>query len=152
MLSHAAEASFQKGLEALGAERNIEAMALFEASIELERRRGGKSIQPRYLSYYGVCLAVHADRAREGIYFCREAIAREGYNAELHLNHARALLAANKRRDAYESLVRGLAFQPGHRRIRMLLRKMGVRKRPVLPFLDRMNPFNIQLGKLLRSK
>jgi len=152
MLSHAAEASFQKGLEAFHADRNIEAMALFEAAIELERRKGGSGIQPRYLSYYGVCLAVYADRVREGIYFCREAIAREGYNAELHLNHARSLLAADKRREAHESLVRGLSFQPGHREIRILLKKMGIRKRPVLPFLERENLVNVKLGMITRSK
>ena len=152
MLSHAAEASFQKGLDAFHADRNIEAMALFEAAIELERRKGGSGLQPRYLSYYGVSLAVHADRAREGIYFCREAIAREGYNADLHLNHAKALLAADKRRDAYDSLIRGLSFQPGHPEIRQLLKKMGVRKRPVLPFLERENPVNVKLGLITRSK
>ena len=152
MLSHAAEASFQKGLDAFRAGQNIEATALFEAAIELERRKGGSGLQPRYLSYYGVCLAVHADRTREGIYFCREAIAREGYNADLRLNHAKALLAADKRRDAHESLVRGLAFQPGHPEIRMLLKKMGIRKRPILPFLERENPFNVKLGRITRTK
>lgn len=152
MLSHAAEASFQKGLDAFQADRNIEAMALFEAAIELERRKGGNGIQPRYLSFYGVCLAVHADRTREGVYFCREAIAREGYNADLHLNHARALLAADKRRDAHEALTRGLAFQPEHREIRILLKKMGIRKRPVLPFLERENPVNVKLGRITRTK
>ncbi|MBD3868329.1 MAG: hypothetical protein IFK94_09405 [Acidobacteria bacterium] len=152
MLSHAAEASFQKGLDAFHAGRNIEAMALFEAAIELERRKGGSGLQPRYLSYYGVCLAVHADRAREGIYFCREAIAREGYNADLHLNHAKALLVADKRRDAHDSLIRGLSFQPGHREIRVLLKRMGIRKRPVLPFLERENVVNVKLGLITRAK
>lgn len=152
MLNNAAEASFHQGLEAFHTDNYIEATALFEASIELERRSGIAQIQPRYLSYYGVCLAVYSERVREGIYFCRESIAREGYNADLHLNHARSLLAAGKLREAYEALYRGLGFQPRHPRILRTLKSMGFRKRPVLPFLARENALNITLGKMLRSR
>jgi tetratricopeptide (TPR) repeat protein len=152
MLSNAAEASFHQGLEAFNADQYMEATALFEASIELERRTGAAQIQPRYLSYYGVCLAVYSERVREGVYFCRESIAREGYNADLHLNHARSLLAAGKLREAYEALYRGLGFQPRHPRILRTLKSMGFRKRPVLPFLSRQNGLNVTLGKMLRSR
>ncbi len=152
MLNNAAEASFHKGLESFHAGRYLEATALFEAAIELERRSGTSGIQPRYLSYYGVCLALYSERVREGVYFCREAIAREGYNADLHLNHGRSLIVAGKLREAHGALMRGLGFQPRHPGILKALKQMGFRKPPILRFLSRENSLNIALGKMLRSR
>ena len=51
MLVQAAESRFARGLLALEAGRGLEALALFEASIELERRLGSRTPQARYLSF-----------------------------------------------------------------------------------------------------
>ena len=148
MLVHSAEESFRQGMIALQQNRHIEALALFEAAIELERRLGTQEIQPRYLSYYGLCLSLHGKRHRDGVYFCREATAKEQYNADLFLNLGRACLAAGRRREAHDALERGLRLQPGHDGIQKVKSKMGSRRRPVIPFLSRDNPVNIVLGKL----
>ncbi len=67
MLVQAAETRFQRGMTALEQGRVLEALALFEAAIEVERRVGGRPPQARYLSYYGLCLARDAHPAREGV-------------------------------------------------------------------------------------
>ena len=151
MLVQGAEARFLRGLLAFDAGRSLEALALFEAALEVERRLGVRTPQARYLSYYGYCLARDENRVREGVELCRRATLIEFFNAELFLNYGRALLLAGRRREAFDAFVRGLAIQNNHSDMRRELAGMGQRRRPVLPFLDRANPLNAALGKLLRS-
>ncbi len=151
MLIQSAEESFRRGVNALGNGAHLEALAMFEAAIELERRLGAGGIQARYLSAYGLCLARHARRAREGVYFCREAVQKEPYNPDLHANLGWACLAAGRRREAHEALERGRRLQPEHEDILRAMAEMGRRRPPVLPFLARSHPLNVLLGKLFRS-
>ncbi len=57
MICRPAESSFQKGQKAFEEGRILEAQAFFEASLRLSRESGEGTVQPRYLSYYGVCLS-----------------------------------------------------------------------------------------------
>jgi Flp pilus assembly protein TadD len=148
MLVHLAEESFQKGLNAFDAGRGREAMAFFEAAIELERRLGDGPPQARYLSLYGVCLSAVARRRRRGVQFCREALGLEQYNPDMYCNLGRVLLAAGRRKEAHQTLLRGLRIQSDHREIIRALKEMGIRRRPVLPFLARANPLNVLLGRM----
>jgi tetratricopeptide (TPR) repeat protein len=151
MLVQAAETRFQRGLVALEAGRHLEALALFEAALELERRLGSSAPQARYLSYYGLCLASDGRHLREGAEYCRQAIALEFYNADLFWNYGRVLLLCDRRREAFAALVKGLSVQKNHQAILRELSRMGWRRPPVLAFLPRGNPLNIVLGKLLRA-
>jgi len=152
MLVPSAEERFRRGLEAFQTGRQREALALFETAIELERRSGKKRPQARYLSYYGLCLALEENRVRDGIEICRQALPLESYNADLHLNMARALLVAGRRREAHEQLLRGAGLAPGHAEIYRALHAMGLRRRPAIPFLRRDNPLNVLLGRLTRPE
>lgn len=153
MLSQSAEESFQKGLVALDQGRRREAMALFEAAVELQRRMGSERPQARYLSYYGLCLGLELQDIHEALRFCREAVTRESYNANIRCNLGRVLMAAGRRKEAYESFLRGLKLQPNHPLIVRQIRLMGLRRRPALPFLSRKNPINVFLGRLrMRSE
>jgi tetratricopeptide (TPR) repeat protein len=151
MLVQAAETRFQRGLQALEEGRNLEALALFEAALELERRLGARTPQARYLSYYGLCLAHDGSLVREGMDFCRQAIALEFFNADLFWNYGRVLLASQRRKEAFSAFVKGLSVQRNHQQILKELTKMGWRKPPVLRFLPRGHGLNVALGKLLRS-
>jgi tetratricopeptide (TPR) repeat protein len=151
MLVQAAETRFQRGLQALGDGRNLEAMALFEAALELERRLGARAPQARYLSYYGLCLAQDGSQLREGAEFCRQAIALEFFNPDLFWNYGRVLLVADRRKEAFTAFVKGLSVQKNHQDILRELSKMGWRKPPVLSFLPRGNPLNVALGRIFRT-
>ena len=148
MLVRTAEESFVKGKTALADGRAREALAFFEAAIQLEKKYGVPRPQARYLSHYGLCLGMLTPRRYEGIRFCREATLLEEYNADLHLNLGRALLTAERRREAYKALRRGLRLQPSHSGIMYELHHMGIRKRPMLPFLARDHALNVFLGRL----
>ena len=148
MLVPSAEDSYAKGLQALSRGRGKEAMALFEAAIRIAWRGRGTPPQPRYLSYYGLCLALVANENREGLRCCREAVTLESYNPDIRCNLGRVLLYAGRRAEAYRCFLRGLALGGDHPTIRSALRSMGIRRRPALPFLPRSNPLNTFLGRL----
>jgi hypothetical protein len=44
-----------------------------------------------------------------------------------------------------------LKIDPDHKGIKWELKKLGSRKKPPLSFLDRSNPLNILLGKLMNK-
>lgn len=150
MLVRPAEESFEKGMQAFAEGRGREAMAFFEAAIELSRKYGKGKPQARYLSQYGLCLCVVTPNKHQAVEFCREAVTLEGYNPDLQWNLARAFLAADRRRDAYRALLRGLRLQPDHAGLISEIKRMGVRRRPVLPFLQRDHPLNVTFGRMRR--
>lgn len=148
MLCRPAENCFARGLAALREGRIVEALAMFESAITVERQHGWSPPQPRYLSYYGVCIAEQTGRFHEGIRVCREALDREFYNPDLYWNLGRLLLRGGRRREAWAVLQRGRRIHPSHPGIRAELTRMGARRRPVIPFLDRANLINVTLGRL----
>lgn len=151
MLVRAAEASFEQGLRALNENRCREALACFEAAVEIEKRFQVRQHQARYLSYYGLCLGMTRTRVHEAIRLCRDSVAIEQFNPDLRWNLGRVLMAGGRRREAFDTFLRGLSQQPGHTGIRRELRRMGLRRRPIVPFLSRSHPLNVMLGKLRAS-
>ncbi len=151
MLIPSAEESYKKGLHAFVEGRRKEALAMFEAAIEIQRRSSGGHPEPRYLSYYGLCLALEKNEIHEALHFCRQAVTLEGYNPDIRCNLGRVLMRAGRRRAAYDTLVQGLGMESDHRVIKAALRHMGVRRPPIIPFLSRNNPLNVFLGRMRRA-
>ena len=151
MVNQAAEQSFTRGLDALSHGRAREALAMFEAAIEIEKRSGGDRPQARYLSFYGLCLAIEHKQLNEGIRFCQQALRSEFFNPDLCCNLGRLLLRAGRRREAHDVLLKGYSLQPGHHGIHEELGRMGMRRRPVCGFLSRNNPVNVVLGRMTRA-
>jgi len=152
MLVPMAEESYRNGLTAWTEERHREALAFFEAALELERRYGEPPPQARYLSHYGLCLALMNQNLYEGVKYCKKAVTLQQFDADLRWNLARALLKAGRRRGAHEELLHGLKLQPDHSGIRRELKLMGLRKKPALAFLSRQHPLNVYLGKKRKAK
>jgi tetratricopeptide (TPR) repeat protein len=116
---------------------------------------------PFILSYYG-CLQALVDRKyRAGVEKCKKAlvlIQRESSFGEemlypgFYLNLGRAYVAAGKKDDALDAFKKGLKYNSGHRDILNELRALGMRKKAVVPFLDRSNPINKYIGLILRRE
>lgn len=152
MLVRPAEQSFDKGMEALVRGEGVKALALFEAAIRLDRQFRAERPQPRYLSFYGLCLGLEAKRWKEAVDLCREAMAAESYNPDLHLNLGRVLLAAGRRKEGFEALRRGLEVDDQHEGLKRTMSSLGSRRRPALPFLSRSHPLNKMLGKMAHGE
>ena len=115
---------------------------------------------PFLLSYYGCLTAIVENKAKEGIKICEDAIKQldkampfgsEFFYPAFYLNLGRAHLKDNNKKKAINALHTGLSIDSNNKDILWELKKMGERKRPVVPFLKRNNPINKYIGKL-RSK
>ncbi len=99
-----------------------------------------------YTSYHGLALVYCGDVS--GLNFCRHAAAAEKLNATVFLNLALAELRFRHRRRACDAVSEGLRLDGRHAGLLKIRRKMGVRRRPCVPFLKRENPFNRWLGRM----
>ena len=91
---------------------------------------------------------MHKGRYKEAAEFCQAAIEREFYNSDHYENLGRVWVEGGSRRKAVEAFDKGIALSPENRRLRKLREEIGVRRRPVIPFLHRDNPLNITLGRM----
>jgi tetratricopeptide (TPR) repeat protein len=108
----------------------------------------GQAIPGLALSYFGYGIASVEGRIQEGVRYCRAAVDREIWRAENHLNLARTYLLAGRVKPAVEALDYGLGLEPTHPAILDLRIRLGVRKRPTFPFLDRSHPLNRIAGRI----
>ncbi len=119
---------------------------------------------PFLLSYHGYFKACVERRYRNGIEDCTRALSLfqkkmlrdevDGAGSSksvLYLNLGKAFLAAGKRKSAFEAFHKGLQSDKRNIELQSELQKMGIRKLPPLPFLNRSNPVNACLGRMLHK-
>ena len=104
------------------------------------------------LSYFGLCLALVQKKYKDGIDLCKRAIDLEFYNGDHYANLTRIYVAAGNRKKAVDTADQGLKLVPEHEMLTEVRNELGVRARPTVPFLDRSNPVNVQLGQARHSK
>ncbi len=104
------------------------------------------------LSYFGLVLALVQKKYKIAVDLCKRAIDLEFYNGDHYMNLARVYLAAGNRKKAVETADAGLRLVPGHEGLTKVRRELGVRSRPLVPFLDRTNPVNVSLGQARHAK
>ena len=148
-----AEQHFVRGRHALLHRRPREAHAHLRLAVEVEKSTGVVRPQMRYISYYGLSLAMSKGGrpTREAVAFCEEAAAQDPHDPEILLNLARIYLLATKRTRGLATIARGLKFFPGHRGFQRLLEKVDRRSAPVVGLLGRDHPLNRSLGRLRAS-
>jgi predicted Zn-dependent protease len=128
-----------------------EAAHHFLTAIRLEREHGVRRPEMRYLSCFGLSLALAGGSLEEALRACRTAVARDPENPDLHLNLARVHLQAKDAGSALQAAEAGLALDPAHRGLRALVSAVERRRRPPLRFLTRDHPVNRVLGRLRAS-
>lgn len=136
-----AEELFTAGMELLKNGKSAEAAEFLEQAVALERK-------PLYCSYLGVCLAKEKNDFKRAISLCREAIKNEPKISVHFLNLGKVHIMANQKKDAIRIFCMGMRYSED-KEIIAELKKIGRRRRPLIPFLDRSNPLNKLLGKLL---
>lgn len=116
---------------------------------------------PFLMSYYGCLIAVVENKPEEGIKICQEAIEKIRGSLPLDsespypvfcLNLGRAFLKADLKAGAFSAFQEGLQNDPENQDLQWELRKLGIRKKPPVPFLKRSNPINKYLAILLSKK
>ena len=138
-----AEELYKAGLFLLKRDKVKEALAAFKRAFKI------KGSEPRYMSYLGLCLAIAEGKSREAVTLCEKAVQMEFFRSELFLNLGRVYLISGNRKKAHMAFRKGLALDRENRNLRTELEKMGIRKPPVFPFLERKHPINKLAGKVL---
>ncbi len=133
---------FREGLTLLANGYASKAMGHFSRAVELDRTN------PFYLSYRGLALAAAERNWDEAEELCYTALRMRRTQPELYLNLAEVYRLAGKKSDAVETLSTGLQFTKRDPRLAQALRRLGLRRSPVLSFLDRDSFLNKRLGKL----
>lgn len=133
---------FKEGLKRLRNGRKKEALAC------LRKALGSEPKNPFYLSYTGLLAAVAEKRFSDGELLCQEAIGLKCNHAQLYLNLAEVYEHAGRTAEAIDTLQKGLVSAGRDYRIRRALERLGVRRPPVLRFLQRGHPLNRTLGRL----
>jgi Flp pilus assembly protein TadD len=122
--------------------RNIEkAEALLADALKISPEN------PRYLSYYGLCVGMLGELG-EAEKICLRAVKLYAYDPIILVNLGRILLEQGKRREAREMFARAYEMDNRNSAAALELSGMGVRRPPVIPFLTRNNPLNVALGRL----
>jgi tetratricopeptide (TPR) repeat protein len=137
------EEYFNAGMFLFERGKYVEATVAFKAAFE------GNNKEPKYMSYYGYCLVKTGKMPKEGIRLCELACKREFFRPELFLNLGRAYVINGNKRKAHHAYRKGLSIDRDNRDIINDLHNMGIRKKPVLPFLERKNPLNKLAGRIL---
>ena len=146
-----AENCFKKGLAAMVDGHLDRAAALFKSAMQIERQRGARRPQMRYLSYYGLSMARAHGVTPAAIDACETAARRDFFNPDLQLNLGRVFLLAGKTTRALMAFERGLRLSPRHPALRAELARVDRRKRPAISALPRGHRINQWLGRLRAS-
>jgi len=102
---------------------------------------------PVYLSHLGLCIGMQGNMiAAENM--CRKAIKLSSTEPILYVNLGRVLLSQGRRKEAREAFMLAYRLDNTNAPAALELSRMGIRRRPVIPWLDRSNPINVFLGKL----
>jgi Flp pilus assembly protein TadD len=136
---------FMTGIRMLYACRYGDALSHFKEAVVLEPN------SPGYLSYLGLATAHAERRYADAEQLCRRAIEREYHRPEHYHNLGEVMLLAGRRREAVLAFNQALSWNPSHEASQDALRKLGIRRPPVIPALPRNHPLNVFLGKTLRG-
>lgn len=112
------------------------------------------------LSYYGCLEAIINKNYASGIEICLRAIevlneripfGREVFYPTFYLNLGRAYSAAKNREEAAKAFQKGLTFDRENKDLVWEMKKLGIRRKPVVSCLKRSNPINKYIGIILHT-
>jgi len=107
---------------------------------------------PGATSYYALCLAeVERDYDR-AVSLCLLAAEREFYNPDVYFNLGRIFLLKGQKVYAIKSFKKGLQFGTNHAELVNAIKKLGSRRKPIVPFLPRHHFINKFLGRFIHRR
>jgi Flp pilus assembly protein TadD len=132
---------FRKAEDSIKRNNFEQAEALLQETLKIE------PANPIYLSHLGLCIGILGDPAK-GEEICRQAIRLNKDESILYVNLGRVLISQGNRQAAWENFERAYKLDNTSAPAALELSKLGVRRKPVLPFLSRDHALNIYFGKL----
>ncbi|MDA2913758.1 tetratricopeptide repeat protein [Acidobacteriia bacterium AH_259_A11_L15] len=137
-----ADNAFQQGMMFFRSSYYGKAVTTLQRAVELDRHNS------LYVSYLGLLVALAHKKYAEAEQICHTALRMKRNQVQSYLNLAEVYLKAGNKEDAVETLTVGLQYTKRDVRLTRALRKLGVRRPPIIPFLQRKHFLNRHLGKL----
>ncbi len=143
------EGLLEAGREAVKLEQWPRARILLAAYVARFTARA-QTVPASAMASYALCLG-HGGELSRGIDLCKRAQRVDPRNAHIHWCLAQLHLLGKSRKDAIETVERGLRVAPENFLLLRMRRRLGVRQPPPLPFLDRRHALNVRLGRLIHK-
>jgi Flp pilus assembly protein TadD len=143
--THESQALFNRAQEQISRNRFREALHHLRQALDIA------PYNPHYLSLYGFCLAKERETYDTAIELCRRALRLKPSDPDLLVNLGRVLRLSGDKPEAHGTFLKAWEKRKGHSGAATELSRMGVRRRPVLPFLPRSHWSNKYLG-ILRAR
>lgn len=135
----------EKGISLAREGRYREALKVFDEDLCFTQN-------PVAMSFYAVALAHLEGNYDRAISLCLMAAEKEFYNPDIYHNLGRIFLLNGQKSVALKAFRKGLKFDNDHRGIIEEVRRMGIRRRPIVSFLPRQSSLNKFFGLLLTGK
>ncbi|MEN8265036.1 MAG: tetratricopeptide repeat protein [Nitrospirota bacterium] len=132
-----------RGIEECDSGNTLKALMYLEEASRKERT-------PLLNSYLAYCLAKERKSYRDAIALGTEALKEQPGNLVFYRNLAKVYILAGQRNNSIKVL-RQATKRGRDEQIMRLIKALGIRQEPVLPFLPRGKPINVFLGKLRRK-
>ncbi len=145
-----AENNYREGLVALAGGRPEQAAGLFEKAMRAEMRHNVTQPRMRYLSYFGLSVALARGATKDALRACETAVHNEDYNADLLLNLGKVYAMAGRMTKSLDVFARGLKLDPGHRGLKAAVKRLDRRRSRSVGWLDRSHPVNTFFGRIRR--
>ncbi len=109
-----------------------------------------QNVDPLYLSFYGVALAIAKKDTRNGKKLCEKALKNGQSNPEVFLNLGRVYEEIRDFRKAADTYRRGYRVHKRNTLLLESLQRVSPRGRSIVPFLPRDSFMNKYLGKFFK--
>lgn len=106
------------------------------------------TLSPVAMSYYALCLAAMEGNYDKAVSLCLTAAEKEFYNPEIYHNLGKIFLLHNQKTLAIKAFRKGLKFDGDNHKLIDEIRRLGLRRKPVISFLPRASFVNRILGKI----
>jgi predicted Zn-dependent protease len=136
-----AKEKFEKALQLLTQKKPGEALGLL---VEASEEEPGN---PWYRSYLGLCMG-RLKRFAEAEKHCQAAIDLQLCKAQFYVNMGEVYFLGGHKKQAHHMFSEAVKWEKEHPHAKKFLKTMGIRRPPVIRFLDRDHPLNVSLGRI----
>ncbi len=133
---------YNKALEMISRKQLKPAISFLEEAMQISPDNS------EYLSHYAWCLAMDRKDFESAVRLCERAIRIEPKNPVNQVILGRIHRLRGENGEAYGAFLEAWKQDKTHPMAASELSRMGIRRPPVLTFLDRSHPVNVKLGKL----
>jgi len=106
------------------------------------------TLSPVAMSYYALCLAAMEGSYDKAMSLCLTAAEKEFYNPEIYHNLGKIFLLNGQKTLAIKAFRKGIKFDGGNHTLIEEIKRLGLRRRPIISFLPRGNFVNRILGRI----